>query len=386
MPPNRKQPRTCGSSNWKRGQLLCLPLGVAIASRVIGFVWLSNLLSSNGVLHTPWMDFYGNTIASKSSGLWLFNAWDSFNFGLIAVSGYVHPNYVYLPGYPVLIHLVGLMVGDYWFGAFLVTQIFALASIAVFQLLAEMYMQPREALLATLLMTTFPYVSAFTTLGYSEAVFLFSSISAWYLYKRKRIGFSFLFAGLASVTRIYGFAIVLPMFLDLVKSKQHRRLLYLVIPLAFIGSWLLFCNLATGDPLVSWTDENYWRTWANGQPGIKYGLIQSILVEGFRGIVVCCAGGNAFDPAILVSIAFVAYLIVKTWQVDRLLWAYAVSLFSILLFTAPLISIVRYVAFIFPIWLTAKVKNPLIVTICIAVFIPIFLVMWLYALVRNFIG
>lgn len=338
------------------------------------------------MIHTSWMGFYGNTIAGRSSWLWLFNAWDSFSFGIIAVSGYVHPNFVYLPGFPVLIHLVGLLVGDYWFGAFLITQIFALASICVFQLLAELYMQPREALVATLLMATFPYISVFTTLGYSEAVFFFSSISAWYLYKKNHIGLSFLLAGLTSITRIYGFVIVLPLFLDIVKSKQYRNLLYVAIPLLFIGSWLLFCNIATGNPFVSWTDENYWKTWANGQPGIKYGLVQSILVEGLRGNVVCCAGGNAFDPAILVSVAFVAYLIVKTWQVDRFLWVYAVSLFSMLLFAAPLISLLRYMVFIFPIWLTVKVKNRLIVTICIAVFIPIFLVLWLYAVLRNAIG
>lgn len=386
MPSKRKLHGKSGSWIWSRVRLLCLPFGIAAVSRVIGAVWLFDLLSTDGVLHTSWMDFYGNTIASRSSWLWLFNAWDSFNFGLIAVAGYGHPNYVYLPGYPILIHFVGVLVGDYWLGAFLVTQIFALASIVVFQLLAEEYMHPREAMFATLLMATFPYISVFTTLGYSEAVFLFSSISSWYFYKKKRIGTSFLLAGLTSVTRIYGFAIVLPMFLNIVKSKQYRKLLYLAIPLLFIGSWLLFCNIATGDPFVSWTDESYWKTWANGQPGIRYGLVQSILVEGLRGIVVCCAGGNAFDPAILISIAFVAYLIVKTWQVDRLLWAYAVSLFSILLFAATLISIVRFVVFIFPIWLTVKVKNPLIVAICVAVFIPIFLVMWLYAVVRNFIG
>jgi hypothetical protein len=332
------------------------------------------------------MDFYGNTIASRSSWLWLFNAWDSFNFGHIAVSGYSHPNYAYLPAYPVLIHLIGLGVGDYWFGAFLVTQIFALASIAMFQLLAEMYMEPREALFATVLMATFPYISVFTTLGYSEAVFLFSSISAWYFYKKQRIGSSCLLTGLSSVTRIYGLAIVLPILIDLVKSRQYRRLAYVVIPLVFVAAWLVFCNIATGDPFASWTDEGYWGIWSNGQSGIRYGLIQSILIPGLKGNVICCAGGNAFDPAILIAVAFVAYLIVRTWHVDRLLWAYATCLFTILLFAAPLISLVRYIVFIFPIWLSVKVKNPVIVGVCVALFIPVFLVMWLYALLRNFIG
>ncbi|HUK51521.1 MAG TPA: hypothetical protein VLV18_10820 [Terriglobales bacterium] len=344
------------------------------------------MLNRDGVIKTPWMDFYGNTIVNRSSWLWLFNAWDSFNFGQIAVGGYSHPNYAYLPAYPVLIHLVGLGVGDYWFGAFLVTQVFALASIIMFQLLAEKYMEPREALFATILMATFPYVAVFTTLGYSEALFLFSSVSAWYLYKKNRIGPSFLLSGLASITRIYGIAIVLPIVTDIVRSKQYRRLVYVAIPLVFIGAWLLYCNIATGDPLASWTDEGYWGIWSNGQSGIRYGLIQSILIPGLKGNVICCAGGNAFDSAILIAVAFVAYLILKTWKVDLLLWTYAASVFTVLLFAAPLISLVRYVVFIFPIWLSVKVRNPVIVGICVAFFIPVFLVVWLYALLRNFIG
>ncbi len=111
----------------------------------------------------------------------------------------------------------------------------------MFQLLAEIYMQPREALYATLLMATFPYISVFTTLGYSEAVFLFSTLATWYYYKTNRMLVSSVFAGLASLTRLVGFVIVVPVFLDILKTKQYRRWVYLLVPVAFLVSWMLYC-------------------------------------------------------------------------------------------------------------------------------------------------
>ncbi|HKM51221.1 MAG TPA: hypothetical protein VJZ75_08600 [Candidatus Bathyarchaeia archaeon] len=374
------------SVKWKKAQFFCYSIIVAVAIRVIGAVWLFHLLSSDGVFHTPWMDSQANLIIGwttipvpegSSSWLWLFNAYDSPHFPLIAMLGYEHPNYVYLPGFPVLIRLTALFTGDYWFGAFIVTQVFALASIVAFQLLAGEYMPQREALYATLVMSTFPYVSVFTTLSYSESAFLFFTIATWYFYKKGRIGTSSLLAGITSVTRIYGFAIVLPIFLDIVKCKSYRKLFYLIIPIAFTCSWLFFCFLSTGDPLVSWTDQKYWVFDS------KSGLGQYVLSETVRGI----KESLVIHPGILVVVALFAFLVLKTWQVDRFLWAYAVSLFGALIFTtANHLSLLRYFPFIFPIWLTLKVRNPVVVVICVAFFVPVILIFWLYNLSAIFIG
>jgi hypothetical protein len=289
--------------------------------------------------------------------------------------GYTHPDYVFLPGYPALIRIAGLLIGDYWFGAFLVTQFFAFASIVVFQLIAEEYMSQVEALYATLLMATFPYVFVFTTLSYSEAVFLFASLSTWYFYKKERLITSSLWAGITSVTRIYGFVILVPVFIEIVKSKSLRRLGYFVIPLVFIGSWLLFCYFLTGDPIVSWTDEKYWSR--------GYSLAQTIASQILGGVNGCCA----LDAAVLVSVAIFAYVFMKIWEVDRELCAYALGVFGALLFTAMNhLSLLRFFSFIFPVWLTVKVRNLFLVAICIALFVPVSLLLWLYAINVTFIG
>ncbi|MGA3406978.1 MAG: hypothetical protein ABSD49_14715 [Candidatus Bathyarchaeia archaeon] len=363
----------------RRNRRLFYPVAVAVAIRVVGAVWFYQLmLTQENTFHFAWMVANPNIIPVGWKWLFLFNGGDSFQFPLIAMKGYAYPVYVFLPAYPVLVWIVGSLVENYWFGAFLVTQAFALGAILVFQLLAERYMDPREALHAALLMATFPYVSVFTTLGYSEAVFLFASISAWYFYRTERLGTSALLAGLTSVSRIYGFAIVLPILLDIVKGRRWRRLLYVAVPVAFIGAWTIFCYATTGDLLASWTDE--WKFYAVA--GANMGLVQTIFSQLAYGLP---SGG--LDPAILVSVALFAFLVVRVWKIDHSLWAYALTMFGVLIFIVPShITLLRYLAFVFPIWLTVKIKNPIAVAACVALFVPIGLLLWLYAITVFFVG
>ena len=125
---------------WSKFRRFSYPLIMSGVVRLFGAVWLFELFSQSGRFHTGWMDANPNLIPTATSWLWLFNAWDSLQFPLIAIFGYAHPNYVRLPAYPLFIRFVGSGTSNYWFGAFLVTQMFAFASVVVFQLLAEMYM------------------------------------------------------------------------------------------------------------------------------------------------------------------------------------------------------------------------------------------------------
>jgi hypothetical protein len=327
------------------------------------------------------MDANPTLIPATWSWLWLFNAFDSLHFVLISIHGYSHPEYAYFPAYPILIFLVGRLTGNYWFGAFLIAQIFAMGSIFVFQMLAEQYMPPSQALYATLLMTAFPFVSVFMTLGYSEPLFLFSTLSAWHFYKKGRTLSSSFLAALASVTRIYGFMIVLPIFLGVIKSRQYRRLLCLTIPLVSVGSWLLFGYLSTGNPFVSWTDQRYWQNGGMGD-GVK--LIQALLQYGLRGLMRCCYG---LDPTIFWAVGLFMILLAVTWGVDTLLWAYAASLSGLLLITTTYdISLLRFYAFIFPVWLAIRTKNRLIVAISLCILVPLTIVVWLYTIAITFTG
>ncbi len=143
MSPGSKHFHIFRPAKWTNVRLLFLSLAFVIAIRVSEAVWLFHILSPEDKFSTPWMAANPALIPSTFNWLWLFNAWDSLQFQIIAKFGYTHPNYVFLPAYPILIRLTGLLIGDNWYGAFLVTQIFAFASVVAFQRVAEIYMRPR---------------------------------------------------------------------------------------------------------------------------------------------------------------------------------------------------------------------------------------------------
>ena len=381
MHPNVRNGRVYGTIVWKSIRRFTYPIIESIAIRLIGAVWLFQLFNQGGRFRTGWMSANPNLIPSGTSWLWLFNAWDSLQFPLIAIFGYDHPNYVRLPAYPVFIRLTGLLTGNFWLGAFLVTQVFALASVVVFQLLAEEYMKPNEALHTTLLMATFPFVALFMILSYSESLFLFSTICAWFFYKKEKIFASSIFAGVASVTKVYGILILVPIIFNIVSRRRYRELFYSTVPVAFLSAWLLFCYRSTGNIIVSWSDERFWTHGASGD-GVR--LVEAIWHHGLQGIVACCSG---LDPTIFWSVALFVILAAGVWQIDRYLCVYTVSLSGLLMFTSPFyISLLRFFAFIFPIWLTVKIKNPWIVAICVGFFVPIILIVWLFSLQVTFLG
>jgi hypothetical protein len=360
------------------------PIIAAVVLRLAGAAWTLSVLNRDGSLQTHWMDVWldpslaeGFRGPPRSSWLYLFHAWDSGFYVSIARNGYYYPAYVFLPGYPSLIALLGWIVQDYWIAAFLVSLLFGLGSLVIFQRIAEFYMDKKEAVLGTVLFATFPYVALFTTLAYSEGVFLFASLSAWYMYRKGRMLTASLFASLAALTKSYGLFIVVPLALDLLRARKHVRLLYLLLPAAAFVSWLLYCYVATGNPLASWTDESYWM-----QGGIQFGLLQTILSSNLsRGVI-----SESVNPSLLLLVAFFGYLAFRSWTVDKILSTYAIGLFAVLVFIAPTNSLVRYLSFIFPIWLNLRTGSSLVVLLCLALFVPLTFVMWLSALQGVFVG
>jgi hypothetical protein len=171
------------------------------------------------------------------------------------------------------------------------------------------------------------------------------------------------------------------MVVDILKTRHYRRAAYLTIPSVFVGVWLLFCYLSTGDPFASWSDQRFWQGGGVGD-GVK--IAQAVLQNGLRGLIKCCYG---LDPTILWSLALFAVIVVLVWQVDHLLWLYAVALFGFALFTTTYsLSLLRFVSFIFPLWLGVRVRKRSVVVLSLAFLVPMAIVVWLYTIAVTFIG
>jgi hypothetical protein len=96
---------------------------------------------------------------------------------------------------------------------------------------------------------------------------------------------------------------------------------------------------------------------------------------------------GGLDPAVLIAFALLVLLSVKVWKVDRLLWVYTMAMFATFaLVVTSHVSMLRYMAFVFPIWLTLKVRNPVIVAVCVGSFVAVSLLLWLYVITVFFVG
>lgn len=118
-----------------------------------------------------------------------FFGWDSAWYLSIVEKGYAFSNqsYAFFPGLPILSWLLNLVLQNSVLTLVVITTFFDVLWIPIYQLVAEIYLDKSKALKSTLLYALFPYVSLFTTVTYSEVLFLFSTLSAWYFFKKQKL-------------------------------------------------------------------------------------------------------------------------------------------------------------------------------------------------------
>ena len=208
-----------------------LPVLAVVSLKILGSFFLYHRLSILGSFFTPWMEAWGS-LGPPQVWLYLFNAQDSGFYVALARSWYAYPMYVFFPAYPVLCMAVGAVTGDIWLSAFMVSFVLGSAAIPLFQAVAEQYMSRSEAAASTLLAATFPYVFVFTTISYTESLFLFSILATWYFYLKGRLTWSVLAATLATLTKTYGVTIVIPIAVGLLATRRIRQLPMLAIPVS----------------------------------------------------------------------------------------------------------------------------------------------------------
>jgi len=290
-----------------------------------------------------------------SSWVHIFHGWDSYHYLQIAKNWYVNlPLYEFFPLYPISIRLFSFGVFELKFSAFLVSLLFGIASMPLFQRIAENYMDEKAALGCTLLMFFFPYVFFFTTIAYSESLFLFTTLASWYFHLKTRNLIANIFASMATLTRPYGIFIVIPIFLDLIHRRKRKQISYILIPIVSLASWMYYCSLAT----------DYWLGFARlearqiGSEKLFPDFVTSLL--NFPYVFKVFTFTHEFT-LFIAYLAITTCLVHFTLQLDWRLGSYTYTLFFALVLEAAVISYVRFFAFIFPIWLILRVKNQSIV-------------------------
>jgi Gpi18-like mannosyltransferase len=344
-----------------------LPVIIILLLKVVSSFFIYQRLSILGSFYTPWMDYW------KESGpvevwLYLFSAQDTGHYVALTHVWYQYPLYVFFPAYPVLCKVIGLLVGDMWLAAFIISIFFGFASIPLFQMIAEQYMSRAEAVGSTMFFASFPYVFLFTTLSYTESLFLFFTLAAWYLNLKDKFFSSSLAAAVATLTKTYGIVIIIPIAINMISKRKFKHLTVLAIPVMALLGWLYYLYLRTGDAFVFSKQQEYWISL-----GVQFGWFQNFIEPLLNFNVWKFQEFNYLVVALVLFLAFITFCVFK---IDSKLGAYSLILFLSLLYFGNYVSLPRFFAFIFPIWLIVRIKNILALGVAMAFFLLASLLIW----------
>jgi hypothetical protein len=298
----------------------------------------------------PW-NLYGANI--QFSWMYVFAAWDSEAYHDLAANWYpssLNPLWAYFPLYPACVRLLGFLGLDLWFGAFFVANVAGFLSILMFYKVARTYLGEAGSCSATALYFLLPYVFVFTTVSYTESLYLVLSIMTWYAHIKGRDVRSAVFASLTALTRPYGLLILIPMGYNFLKSREFRKLPILAIPIATFFGWIAYGFLRTGNALASFAAQSYWTSPTALQ--IRDSLGSFLMTGDLRVFQLV----ERFQVVMIVgfaTIVFITWLIIRTWRIDRSLAVYSITFlltmgFVVGAFVQNFISLPRYLSFIFP--------------------------------------
>lgn len=307
--------------------------------------------------------------------------WDAVWYLSIANYGYESadsPRHAFFPLYPLLARGVGELGGGgeaaILLGAYAVALAAFLLALVLLYRLTALELGRRAAWPALLLLCTFP-ASLYFGAPYSESVFLLCSVGAFYAARTGSWAWAGVAAAGASATRSAGVLLLLPLVvLYLQQSGRRLRLdfLWLALAPAGLAAYAAYLGFAYGDPLSFSHVQEFWnRDFAGPLVGVWDGAaaafdgVRQLLSGAREPVYFDAAGGDPLRVAVqnVVLFGFLCFAIAGAVGVlRRLPLAYGLYVVAALMLplsypvaAQPLMSLPRFVAVLFPIfmWLGA---------------------------------
>jgi Mannosyltransferase (PIG-V) len=315
----------------------------------------------------------GNVLAASS------DRWDAVHYVNIAQHGYTNPaDTAFLPLFPWLMRAVAVIVQSYVLAGVLISAAsFAIALVLLHRLTTE-ELGPQVAN-STLLLLAFAPLSFYFTAVYSESLFLALCVGTFYLAKRQRFGLASLAAAGATLTRVPGLVLVVPLAMMYLQSRGpllrprldtlSRALPLVIVPATAFGGFCVYLHTQGFTWLAAITNNNVtyygrammttpvlvWRSFYTALAGLYETL------HGVRPIAPSLS--EPFDLGFQDLLYFIVLVIsiaalVATWK--RLPKEYAVFSTLVLLVCTwsgvvarPLEGYDRYMLVVFPLWMAA---------------------------------
>jgi hypothetical protein len=286
---------------------------------------------------------------------YLFLGWDGAWYASIAARGYSFSDqsFAFMPALPVLARLLQVALGSPIPALVVCSLVFGVLWVPLYESVAEHYMGKRAAFLSSVVFALSPFTLLFTTMAYTEGLFLLLTLAAWKFYLDKRYLPASVASAAAALVRIPGFLIVLPMVLGLLASRgrgDRLRAALIGVPTALsLLSWVVFMGLSTGDPLAVIHNTEW-----SGMYALPTYLTGVLPTGGLGALSFPVAYLNVhwlLPLAIWGSILLPPLLTWRLWGVDRGLCVYSLVYLASFFAFGAVVSLPRFISVLFPLWI-----------------------------------
>lgn len=297
--------------------------------------------------------------------------WDSLHYLTIVQSGYrVRGTSVFFPLYPLLIRLVKVVTRSAIIAGVLISAVSFIVALVLLYRLASRLLDERAAQ-ATVLLLAFAPLSFYFTAVYTESLFLALSLCAFELATRKRWFWALAVTALATLTRVPGILLVIPIAIMWWRdgSRQDlREISAFALPPLALASFLTYLH-SQG---MGWFQPLHDQDTLHGHSFV--GPLTTIyasakfawfgLRDAFEGQTILVSGNRRLMPVattnLMLFVVLVIALVTLVLVFRRLPIEYGIysSLLILICLVSPLSGIPltsfdRYMLVAFPLWTVA---------------------------------
>ncbi len=209
--------------------------------------------------------------ASSNPLLAVWGRWDAEHYIGIARQGYSGTEPAFFPLYPELIRVVGTLTGSFLIGGLLISNAANFFALLYLYKLVEHEYNRHVAQRATFYIAIFPTAIFFSAV-YSESLFLFLTVAAFYYARQRRWLTAGAFGFFAALTRSEGMLLVAPLFIEWAVALREGGREYLrywadslvkplagtaLVPLG-LGVYMAYLWVLSGDPLLFSHVQKHW--------------------------------------------------------------------------------------------------------------------------------
>lgn len=294
--------------------------------------------------------------------------WDAGFYIGIAEKGYYSPaSYAFSPVFPSIIKGFGvILLGNYQIAGLVTSNLFSFLELIPAYMLFKHYSDKPGYV--TAIWVLFPLYFVWGLVPYTEHVFSFFVLCSWWALKTNKKIMAILLAALTTLVRQTGVILFIPLVIYFAlnehgaKTKIRYVLTSLIIPICYVA-WNSFAGWISGDPSAVFNAQKYF-----GQTFAFDYIIRMDFKSLLANYTTYIFPNHVAMPFLVSLIALACLLLIpKIYRKDKFLALYAFLNIALFVGFLPLVSTLRYLSAVFPLFLVLedKIDMKLYVPICV---------------------